>query len=103
MLDPSVQGRMIPTATVLKVRLATKPTPSGGLQVLVQSDDDWQPLFDIAFEDAQTTTILGFNENNQGIYMLNSRDDRDTAVLVHMKLTDQSITTIANSDREGSY
>jgi len=82
----------------LKVRLATKSTPSGGLQVLLKSGDDWQPLFDIEFEDVQTTSILGFDENNEGIYLLDSRD-RNTAALVHMKLADQSLTTIADSDR----
>jgi dipeptidyl aminopeptidase/acylaminoacyl peptidase len=82
----------------LQVRLATKSTPSGGQQVLVKSDDDWQPLFEIAFEDVLTTNILGFDEDNEGIYMLDSRD-RNTAALVHMKLSDQSLTTIAESDQ----
>lgn len=83
---------------LLNVRLATKSTPSGGLGVLLKSDDDWRPLFDIAFEDVQTTVILGFDEENQGIYMLDSRD-RNTAALVHMNLADQALTTIAASDR----
>jgi dipeptidyl aminopeptidase/acylaminoacyl peptidase len=82
----------------LNVRLATQSTPSGGLNVLIRNDDDWQPLFDIAFEDVLTTVILGFDEDNQGIYLLDSRD-RDTSGLVHMKLADQSLTTIAESDR----
>jgi len=51
-----------------KVRLATQPTPSGGLQVLTRNDDEWEPLLEIAFEDVQTTNILGFDEDNQGIY-----------------------------------
>ena len=83
---------------LLDVRLATKSTPSGGLEVLLRSDDDWRPLFDIAFEDVQTTVILGFDEENQGIYMLDSRD-RNTAALVHMNLADQALTSIAASDR----
>lgn len=82
----------------LKVRLATQPTPDGGQQVLLKVDDEWQPLFDIAFEDVQTTGILGFDEDNQGIYLLDSRN-RNTAALVHMKLEDQSLTTLAESDR----
>jgi dipeptidyl aminopeptidase/acylaminoacyl peptidase len=82
----------------LNVRLAAKSTPSGGLQILLRSNDDWQPLFDIAFEDVQTTGILGFDEGNSGIYLLDSRN-RDTAALVHMELADQSLTMIASSDR----
>jgi dipeptidyl aminopeptidase/acylaminoacyl peptidase len=82
----------------LKVRLAAKSTASGGLQILSKNEDDWQPLFEIAFEDVQTTSILGFDEDNQGIYMLDSRN-RNTAALVHMNLADQSLTTLAESDR----
>jgi len=82
----------------LNIRLATRPTPSGGLQVLLKSDEAWEPLFDIDFEDVQTTAILGFDEENQGIYLLDSRN-RNTAALVHMNLADQSLTTLAESDR----
>ena len=81
-----------------KVRLATQSTPSGGLQVLTKSDKEWQPLFEIAFEDVLTTNILGFDEDNQGIYLMDSRN-RNTAALVHMNLADQKLTTIAESDR----
>jgi dipeptidyl aminopeptidase/acylaminoacyl peptidase len=82
----------------LKVRLATQSTQSGGLQVLSRSDDAWEPLFEVAFEDVQTTNILGFDENNQGIYLLDSRN-HNTAALVHLNLADQALTTIAESDR----
>ena len=82
----------------LNVRLAAEPTPSGGQRILILDGNDWQPLFEIPFEDVQTTNILGFDEDNQGIYMLDSRS-RDTAALVHMNLADQSSKTIAESDR----
>jgi len=82
----------------LKVRLATKPTPSGGSQVLRKSDEGWEPLFEIEFEDSLTTGIIGFDENNEGIYLIDSRN-RNTAALVHMNLEDQSLTTLAESDR----
>ncbi|MDX2416515.1 MAG: S9 family peptidase [Xanthomonadales bacterium] len=80
------------------VRLATQPTPSGGLQVLSKSDEEWEPLFEIPFEDVQTTNILGFDGDNQGIYLLDSRN-RNTAALVHITLADLALTTIAESDR----
>ena len=82
----------------LKIRLATQSTPSGGSLVLSRSGEEWQPLFEIAFEDVQTTNILGFDEDNQGIYLLDSRN-RNTAALMHMSLADQKLTTIAESDR----
>jgi len=82
----------------LKIRLAAEPTPSGGQRILNFNQNDWQPLFEIPFEDVQTTNILGFDGDNQGIYLLDSRN-RDTAALVHMNLSDQSLKTIAESDR----
>ncbi len=82
----------------LKIRLATQSTPSGGLQVFSRSAEEWLPLFEVPFEDVQTTTILGFGADNQGIYLLDSRN-RNTAALVHMNLADQALTTIAESDR----
>jgi dienelactone hydrolase len=82
----------------LKVRMATKSTPSGGQEVFTRSDDDWELLFEIAFEDVLTTIILGFDEANQGIYMLDSRN-RNTAALVHMNLSDQALTSVAGSDQ----
>jgi dipeptidyl aminopeptidase/acylaminoacyl peptidase len=82
----------------LAVRLATEPTPSGGFQVLKWSGDAWNPLFEVPFEDAQTTTILGFDEENRGVYLLDSRG-RDTSALVHLDLETQESTTVAESDR----
>jgi dipeptidyl aminopeptidase/acylaminoacyl peptidase len=81
----------------LNIRMATKSTPSGGLQVLLRNNDAWEPLLEIAFGDVQTTKILGFDEDNQGIYMLDSRN-RNTAALVHISFEDQSLTTLAESD-----
>jgi len=82
----------------LEVRLAIEPMPDGGFSVLQKAEEDWQPLFEIPFEDAQTTNILGFDADNQGVYMLDSRG-RNTSALVHMNLADQSVTTVAESDR----
>ena len=42
--------------------------------------------------------FLGFDAENQGVYMLDSRG-RNTSALVHMNLADQTLTTIAESDR----
>jgi len=82
----------------LDVRLAVEPTPSGGFNVLQKGGDGWVPLFEIPFEDAQTTNILGFDAEDQGVYMLDSRG-RNTSVLVHMNLADQALKIIAESDR----
>jgi dipeptidyl aminopeptidase/acylaminoacyl peptidase len=82
----------------LNVRTAAKPLPDGGMQIQVLKDEGWEPLFDIPFEDVQTSGMLGFNAENEGVYMLDSRG-RNTAALVHMSLADQEITVIAESDK----
>lgn len=81
----------------LKVRLATETTQAGGFSVLQWQDGEWQPLFEVPADDALTTNILGFDEDNQGIYMLDSRD-RNTAALVHLNLDDLAMNTIAESN-----
>lgn len=80
----------------LNVRLAMESTQSGGFNVLQWKDDEWQPLFEVPAEDALTTNILGFDEDNTGIYMQDSRN-RNTAALVHMNLDDMAVETIAES------
>jgi dipeptidyl aminopeptidase/acylaminoacyl peptidase len=80
----------------LAVRLATERTPDGGYKVLKRSGEAWEALFEVPFEDALTTSILGFDEENRGVYMLDSRG-RDTAALVHLSLDDLASTTLAES------
>ena len=82
----------------LNVRLAMKPLPDGGMQAQILAEDGWAPLFDIPFEDAQTTVLLGFDAENEGIYLLDSRG-RDTAALLHMNLDDQATKVIAEADQ----
>jgi dipeptidyl aminopeptidase/acylaminoacyl peptidase len=81
----------------LNVRLATRSLPDGGLDVLIMQEGEWQPYLTIPFEDVQTSAVLGFDAANEGIYLLDSRG-RNTSALVHLKLADQSATTIAESD-----
>lgn len=80
----------------LKVRLATETTASGGYTVLKLNDGEWQEIFEVPFEDNLTSRILGFDNEDHGIYMLDSRG-RNTSALVHLNLDDLSSTTIAES------
>ncbi|MBT8052383.1 MAG: S9 family peptidase [Xanthomonadales bacterium] len=81
----------------LNVRLASEPTISGGFKILGSSDGEWKLLFEVPFEDAQTSSVLGFDEQNRGVYMLDSRE-RDTSALVHLDLSDMTVKTIAESE-----
>ncbi|WP_250461309.1 S9 family peptidase [Microbulbifer litoralis] len=69
----------------LQLRLATRTTSSGGFRVLEKRGDDWQEIFEVGLEDSFTTQILGFDGDNRGIYMLDSRG-RDKAALTHYLL-----------------
>jgi len=80
------------------VRLATEAMQDGGFKFLRLEGEEWQPLFEVPADDALTTNILGFDEENQGIYMLDSRD-RNTAALVHLNLEDMTTRVIAESDQ----
>lgn len=82
----------------LQVRLGVQPTPNGGFNVMQKDGDAWSMIFEVPPEDAQTTGTLGFDEENQGVYMIDSRG-RDTAALVHVNLEDLSVEVIAESDQ----
>lgn len=82
----------------LNVRLITEATQAGGFTVSNWNDGEPELLYEVAPEDALTTGILGFDEANEGVYMLDSRG-RDTAALVHLNLEDLSTEVIAASDQ----
>jgi len=81
----------------LEVRLATKQTTSGGSKVFERKNDAWSEIFEIAMEDALTTDILGFDTDNKGIYLVDSRG-RDKAALTHMDLASYETVVLAESD-----
>ena len=82
----------------LKVRLVTEATQAGGFTVSRWTDGETEQLFEVPPDDALTTAILAFDEDNTGVYMLDSRG-RDTAALTHLNLEDMTTEVIAQSDR----
>ncbi|WGL15708.1 S9 family peptidase [Microbulbifer bruguierae] len=82
----------------LQVRLGLTPSADGGFTVSQKIEDDWVALFDIPREDALTTQILGFDKDNSGIYLQDSRG-RDKAALTHLALASGKITVLAESDK----
>lgn len=82
----------------LQVRLALKPQQNGDYWVMKRHKNEWVPLFEIPFEDTQTTQILGFDKENKGIYLLDSRN-RDTSALVHLQLKNNKLNTLASSHK----
>ncbi|MBY6185813.1 S9 family peptidase [Marinobacter hydrocarbonoclasticus] len=93
--NPEMAGILVDND--LKVRLALGSAELDGQKVYQWVDEQWQPLFDIPSEDMLTTAILGFDKDNTGIYMLDSRG-RDTAALVHYRLSDGQASVLAESN-----
>jgi dipeptidyl aminopeptidase/acylaminoacyl peptidase len=82
----------------LNVRMAAKPQQDGGMEMQMMTENGWEPYFEFPFEDAQTSGLVGFDAENDGIYLLDSRG-RNTAALLHMNLADQATTVVAESDK----
>ncbi|KUJ83768.1 S9 family peptidase [Microbulbifer flavimaris] len=82
----------------LKLRLATEATSSGGYRVFEYAEEDWLEVFEVGFKDTLTTQILGFDADNDGFYMLDSRG-RDKAALVHHTLDNSHSILLAESEK----
>lgn len=57
----------------LQVRLGVQQTQSGGANIFKYENDGWVPFQEIPMEDIYTTQVIGFNADNSGFYMLDSR------------------------------
>lgn len=82
----------------LAVRLAIKPTPDGGQDLLRLDGGQWKPLTKIPADDALTTQPLGFSDNSNSIYMLDSRG-RDKGALTLVDLATAKGSVIGESNK----
>ena len=80
----------------LQVRLAMQQTQAGGADVFTLEEGSWEPLLEIPPEDYFTTNILGFNADNSGFYMVDSRG-RNTAALTRVNATSGEAIDLALS------
>lgn len=87
-----------------RVRLATKMTPDGGVEIFRPAGEGWESFIKAGQEDSLTTGTLGFNETNDVIYMMDSRG-RNTAALYSLNLSTGKAALIAEDPRAdfGSY
>lgn len=64
-----------------RLRMATRPRPDGGSDLLEPDDDGgWKKTGDIPFADAMTTQPIGYTTDGKTLYILDSRE-RNTAAL----------------------
>ena len=82
----------------LKVRLAVKTAEDGSSHVFTKANNEWRLWFKVPFADSQVFNILGFDKQNQGIYMIDTRE-RDTAALVYLPIGETTPTVIASDDK----
>ena len=79
-------------------RLALRPTPDGGQDVLRAGADGWEEWFQIPFEDAFVTTPSHLSADGQSLFMHDSRG-RDTAALTRIDLASGEAAMLAEHPR----
>ena len=78
----------------LKLRLAAKAMPDGGIQNLVPDGSGWKPLFHIGKDDAMTTHPMGFGPpDGTVLYLVDSRG-RNTAAAVALDLATGAVKVL---------
>jgi dipeptidyl aminopeptidase/acylaminoacyl peptidase len=86
----------------LKPRLAAKKLSDGSTQLVIAESKDgkltWKLWDQIAFEDADTSSIAGFTPDNKAIYFTETRG-RDTGALVQIDLATKKSRVIAEDPK----
>ena len=82
----------------LNVRLATKPTPEGGMSVQKKdADGEWQEFIAIPKDDVFAFNILGFSADGEQFYMIDSAG-RNTSALYEIDFDTGERSVVAASD-----
>jgi dipeptidyl aminopeptidase/acylaminoacyl peptidase len=86
----------------MKVRFAVKKMPDGATHVFIAENKGgkltWKPWEQIAFEDADTTSIVGFAPGNKALLVTETRG-RDTGALVQMDIATKKAKVLAEDPR----
>ncbi len=81
----------------LDLRMAFHAEPDGSMTVMKIADGDASELFVIPYEDALTTSILGFDAANENVYAVDSRG-RDKSALVRIDADTGAVEVLAQDD-----
>jgi dipeptidyl aminopeptidase/acylaminoacyl peptidase len=82
----------------LNLRFAQKTSEDGGSVYYKMKDGELQPYINIPLEDADHTSIIGFKQNNDAFYMLDSRN-RNTAALTEVNWQTGKSIVLAEDDK----
>jgi dipeptidyl aminopeptidase/acylaminoacyl peptidase len=80
----------------LKIRLGTRMTADGSIEVVKREGDDFKPFLEIPASDTLTTNVIGFDAAGEQLYLVDSRG-RDTAAAIIMDWK-TGATTVAAED-----
>ncbi|QBY05756.1 S9 family peptidase [Thalassotalea sp. HSM 43] len=82
----------------LNVRLAAKTLANADMEWFKKDGEQFTSFLSVPYSDMRTTQILKFDNDNSGVYMLDSRG-RNTAALSHMDLASGKLTVLASDDK----
>lgn len=81
----------------LALRFGQKSTSAGGAEYYRKTSDGWELFMEVPPEDLYTTSLAGFSEDNNTLYLQQSKG-RDTSALFAMNMETGEQTLIAQSD-----
>lgn len=82
----------------LKPVLALKPNADGSADYVKQVNGEWQSFMSVPAQDMLTSSIVGFDKQNQHFYMRDSRK-RDKSALVKVNVESGESALVAESDK----
>ena len=84
----------------LKLRIAVKTRPDSGVDYyrVVDNKVEAKPFTSVDYEDASSTSPLGFTQDGKTLYWTDARG-RDTAALLAQDMATGKFTTVGTSDR----
>jgi dipeptidyl aminopeptidase/acylaminoacyl peptidase len=81
-----------------RIRLASKITPDGGMDLFRPLNEGWEKLLHIDKNDSMTTGVVGMNKTSDVVYFADSRG-RDTSALYTLNLTTNEENLIAENPK----
>lgn len=82
----------------LKIRLGSRSNPDGSNNILKYTADGWTEFYTIPYEDALTTSVVGFDQSGDSFYARESIG-RDKAALVKIDFATGDREVLGQSER----
>jgi dipeptidyl aminopeptidase/acylaminoacyl peptidase len=66
-----------------RVRFGVQMQPDGGMHILRHRDGAFEPFQEVPHQDTLTTQIIGFDESNERLLMIDSRNRNTSGLVLH--------------------